>query len=377
MRIGIDIRSLFHMPWTGVGEYTFAFTDALLRHHPEHAYALLGNNARDMSAVVPDEWRRRAEVCITRMPNKLFTASSVLFGAPVLGRRKERLDVIFSPNLNMTTVPKRSRFALTIHDLSFAFFPDCFSLKQRLWHRAVRPGNQCRRAEAILVPSEHTKRDLVSAYRLPASRVHVIPPGLPSVFLDGSAASTPDVVHRYELPETYVLFVGAIERRKNVDGLIEAFQLWKKTSHAARRCQLVLAGPLGYGGRAVIEAIRAASDIRYLGYVPREARPALYARASLFAYPSFYEGFGLPVLEAFAMGVPVVTSNLSSLPEVSGGAAYLVNPYNVSAIADGLERMMADEALRQRSVAAGKERARTFDWAASVARALEVFESIV
>jgi alpha-1,3-rhamnosyl/mannosyltransferase len=235
-------------------------------------------------------------------------------------------------------------------------------LKQRLWHRAVRSKAQILRAAAVIVPSEHTKRDVCGAYGVPQDRVQVIPWGASPVF---APRETPQ--------EKMILFLGSIERRKNVDGLIEAFCLWKNDHPEAAPYTLTLAGPLGHGGEAICKKAARRTDIRYIGYVPEAEKSALYARASLFVYPSFYEGFGMPVLEAFASGVPVVTSNRSSLPELAGGAAYLVNPYNVAAIADGLQRVLADDALRANMIAAGRARAAQFRWEEAARRLMDIF----
>lgn len=365
LRIGIDIRPLQDAARTGIGEYAYEMLSAL-RRVPDHEYLLF------------DGWRLRRNG--PRVPNKLFHAASFFFGAPRIDDILGGVDVFFSPNLGITALSKHTPHVLTIHDLSFEFFPDCFSVKQRLWHHVVRPRKQCVEAAAILVPSENTRRDVVSYYGVDEKKVHVVQPGLSPIFFEETRDKRQETLARqkYHLPEKYFLFIGAIEPRKNIDGLIEAFVHWKKIHHEhAKNFSLILAGPKGYRADALLRGMLGRDDIQYLGYIPAEDKPGLYAGASLLVYPSFYEGFGFPVLEAFALGTPVVTSNHSSLPDLANGAAYLVNPYTVAEIAEGFERLTVDIALRDRFIVAGRERAKAFDWNASARQVIRIFEFLV
>lgn len=373
MTIGIDLRSLLQSPRTGVGEYIAGFVRALLSYHPEHRYVFFTNRFGGPSFGFSDA--PEAVWCATRFPNRFLQISLSLFGRPALdtliAKRTGPLDVFFSPNLNAVSISPRTRFVLTIHDLSFAFFPDFFSRKHRFWHRLIHPEKQVRRADAILTPSEQTQRDVIDQYAVNRDRVHVAYPGL--AFSPSAAAST-NLQKKYQLPEKYILFLGTIEHRKNVPGLVEAFLLWKKEHpEAAAPYALILSGMLGYRGKTIAASVHRSPHVRYIGYVEETDKAGLYAGAAAFVYPSFYEGFGFPVLEAMASGVPVVTSNRTSLPEVAGGAAYLVNPHNVSQIAHGLHTVVVDAQVRDQCIRLGRERARDFSWR----RATEVFFSVV
>ncbi len=357
LTIGIDIRSLLHAPRTGVGEYIHGFVQALFTHHPEHRYILFTNSAKSGSASIPPGWR--SYFFETHVPNKFFQSAVCVLGYPqmdaMIRKHVGELDVFFSPNLNATCVSEKTYFVLTIHDLSFALFPGYFSRKHRLWHRLIHPEHQVARADVILTPSAHTKQDIVSYYGVRPAKVHVAYPGLP--------IHEENPVLPHQLPEKYILFLGTIEERKNADGVIAAFLLWKKLQpKAAEAYHLILAGASGHGGKKICERASRFDTIRYLGYIPDAAKMALYRQASAFVYPSFYEGFGFPVLEAFAAGTPVITSNRTSLPEVGGDAAYLVNPYNIREIADGIHALVSDNQLRTWYREHGRARASQFSW---------------
>jgi glycosyltransferase involved in cell wall biosynthesis len=369
MNIGLDARALQSAEPTGVGAYAREFFRAIrARARADgHTVTLFFNAYKTLpaDAECPPE---DARIVRLRYPNICWNAGTALAGRPhidrVIERRTgERLDAFFSPNLHFTAVSPRVTYILTIHDLSFEFFPDCFSRKQRLWHRAVRPREQCRRANVIFVPSGATKRDVVDYYGIPADRVRIIPLAASVQFVPPTAEERNAVRRAYGLPERYLLFVGAIEPRKNVDGLIDAYLLWKKTyPRESDGWQLILAGPAGWRADELLAAGRGDASVRAIGYVPDKWKSALYAQASLFVYPSFYEGFGLPVLEAFAAGVPVIASDRSSLPEVCGASAHLVNPYDIGEIARAFHTLANDANLRERYRAAGKSRAANYSW---------------
>lgn len=352
MKIGVDISTLLQPFRTGVGEYTRGLLTALIENS-SHEYHLWYNSAKD-TPILPEGWQKKnVRLHVTRWPNKIANTSFLLFQWPKLGRA---CDWWFSPNMNFTALDPRARSILTIHDLSFIFFPDCFGIKQRLWHAAIRPRRQLLRANIILTPSENTKRDIIEYYDIDHSRIHVLRPGLSWDFHHEGETAICE-----KLPEKYMLFVGTIEPRKNVDAVIDAFLLAKKNNPELREYRLVLAGHAGYQSHKIFARISKLSDVVYLGYVSAQDKPVLYRRADVFLYPSLHEGFGFPVLEAMSCGVPVVTSNRSSLPEVVGDAGILVNPQNIADIAKGVGEAIGDS-RRYDLVARGKKRAERFEW---------------
>lgn len=361
---------------TGVGEYAFGLLDAVFKIDKENQYFLFYNSYQDVSQNIPRWDYHNVRYVSTRWPNKIFNVF-LLLGLIKLDKLIEKrlkdykikkLDCFFSPNFNFTCLSKRVKFMLTVHDLSFEFLPECYTFKQRLWHKLLRPGKQCRRADVVLTPSESTKRDVASTYGIGWDKIKVCYPGLLVDYglrLPAGEAGTMDysqkVKEKYDLPEKFILFLGTIEPRKNVEAVIEAYkQTYILTN--LHTYKLIIAGARGWKNKEIFEMIEKTSGVRYINYVAEEDKPALYRLASLFVYPSLYEGFGLPVLEAMACGTPVITSHRASLPEVGGNAVYYVNPANVAELSEAMELALKNEDLRSGVIVRQKEKAKKFAW---------------
>lgn len=263
---------------------------------------------------------------------------------------------------------------LTVHDLIPLRLPRQSTLQARLlfrWTMALA----LRTVHQVVAVSEATRRDLLRWFRVPAGRVTVIPEAADPAFFPRPPAEIETVRRRYGLPDSFVLYVGSNKPHKNLPRLVEA---WAQITEHGIRNTLVLAGP--WDPRYPEPRRRAEQlgleNVRWLGPVPEADLPALYSAATLFVFPSLYEGFGLPVLEAMACGVPVVCSDTSSLPEVAGDAALRVNPTDVEALAAAIERALADEALRADLRATGLERARQFTWEAVAQKTLGVYRQM-
>ncbi|MEM4301926.1 MAG: glycosyltransferase family 1 protein, partial [Candidatus Caldarchaeum sp.] len=228
----------------------------------------------------------------------------------------------------------RIRTVFTLHDLIFLFHPETHKPLNR-WFLTLLMPRFLRAADAVIAVSECTKRDAVRAYGIPEEKITVIYEGVSPRFRPANPEAVQAVRAKYGLPEHFILYVGTIEPRKNLVALLEAYAaiLTRNTQHAIR---LVVVGKKGWLYEGFFRRLRELDleeRVHFTGYVPDEDLPALYSAADLFVFPSLYEGFGLPVLEAMACGVPVVCSNTSSLPEVAGDAALLVNPTDVQALA--------------------------------------------
>ncbi len=417
MRIGVDIRNLMSPTRTGVGEYTYELLNAIFKIDKENQYYLFYNSHSDVTAHTPLWPQGNIHYIATRWPNKLFNASIKIFGWPKLDKlisRNGKLDYFFSPNLNFTALSKDVKNILTIHDLSFKFFPQFFSAKQRLWHWAVKPKKQCERAGTIIAQSENTKRDIIDYYKINADKIKVIYPGVScppnhplvipttkeeslSVSSPGRDPSSPaaagslppttgraggmtnvDIRKKYNLPNRFILCLGAVEPRKNIIGIIEAFELVCYKLQAISY-KLVIAGSGAGWNNKKIYARALASPLRdkieFIGYVDAQDKPGLYSLAELFVYPSFYEGFGFPVLEAMAMGVPVITSNRSSLPEITDNAAYLVNPNRPAEIAEAIIKILTNEKLREHFKKLGTEQVKKFSWETAARQWLDLLKN--
>lgn len=366
MRILVDARHLSDPQRTGVGEYTVELLRALFGIDPENAYELLSTGMR------------RPELATTHVavPNKLLKTTTYFARRPYFDRLAATPpDLLFLPNLNFASIPPALPYVLTIHDLSWKIFPEFFSLKMRLWHAMSRPGELIGNAAAIIVPSQSTKEDVVRFFQKPADQIHVIPHGTDPTFRPDFQAQDHGVRSRHKLPKRFALFVGTLEPRKNIVALVDAVDAYRRET--GDDLQLVLAGGWGWKSGEIRKCIASEPWVRHLGYVPREDLPALYRAAAVFAWPSVYEGFGLPVLEAMASGTPVITSHTSSLPELTRDAAILVNPYRADEITLALRELLSSPALQERLRRAGVEQAKNFSWAKAARKTQDVFKNIL
>ncbi len=265
---------------------------------------------------------------------------------------------------------------VTIYDLAFVRVPDAFRPWNRLYLRLVTRIS-ARRAAHVCVISESTAGDVLRWLHLPKARVTVVYPGVDDRFERPSESELAAFRQRRRLPDRYVLYLGTLEPRKNLVQLLRAYaRLAGSDPHAPL---LVLAGGRGWGVEAIFaeaERLNVMDRVLFPGYIPSAEQPYWYAAADLFVYPSRYEGFGMPVLEAMACGTPVVTSNTSSLPEVVGDAGLLVDPDDVAALADALAEMLSSPERRARLGRAARERARRFSWLRAAQRQVEVYRRL-
>ncbi|MGE5646497.1 MAG: glycosyltransferase family 4 protein [Acidobacteriota bacterium] len=269
--------------------------------------------------------------------------------------------------------PRNAKLTTTIHDMTCWLTPELHAKANVVWTQWFGD-HIMKRADGIIAVSESTRRDLLGILDIDPARVEVIHPGVPEAFFQVTAEDVHAVRGRHRLARPYVLFVGTIEPRKNVPGLLAA---WARLAPSLREeYELVVAGPIGWADRNTVEQLREAEGVRYLGYLPEADLPGLTAGASVLAYPSLYEGFGFPVAQAMAAGVPVLTSDLSSLPEVAGDAALLVDPQSTEEIREGLDKLLTSPALRERLGGAGRRRAKQFRWEASARKSLDWFRRL-
>jgi len=277
---------------------------------------------------------------------------------------------------------KDARTVLTVHDLIFLLFPE-YHLPLNKWFLNRFMPLFVRRAHAIIAVSQCTKDDLIRHYTVPSEKITVVYEGVDARFQPVTDLDTLTRVRaRYSLPERYVLYVGTIEPRKNLNTLLEAFAGLKERPAtcdlrpATCDLRLVIVGKTGWLYEGFFRRLRELGledQVIFPGFVPDEDLPAIYSAAELFVFPSLYEGFGLPPLEAMACGTPVVVSNTSSLPEVVGEAGLMVDPRDVRALAEAMERVLTDEHLRAELTANGLERARQFTWERAAQETMEVY----
>ena len=268
---------------------------------------------------------------------------------------------------------------VSIHDLSFEHLPQTFNRRSRTQLKlTVR--HSARRAARILSLSEHTRRDIIETYNIAPQRVTAIPLAAPDHFgpiMDNRELQR--VRHNYGIDGDYILSVGSIQPRKNLARLVRAYASLRESGSAAKLPKLVLVGKCAWLYDETLRALDETNikdDVVLTGYVPETDLPALYSGALCFVYPSYFEGFGLPPLEAMKCGAAVIVGNRTSLPEVVGDAALAVDPFDVDAIAGAIKKVVNDSALRKDLSVKGQERAREFNWRETARKTLAVYEEI-
>jgi len=334
MRIGVDVRCLIEGRRTGVEEYTLGVLRAMVAAAPEDRFVLFANSRAPMR--LPVFSSSNVEMRVFSVPNKLLNLSLKVARYPKLDVLARGVEVFFVPVFRLAPLSFKCPLVLTVHDLSFVRHPDFFSRKRRLWHALMEPERLALSARRLIAVSAATARDAQVLYGVSKDRISVIPSGIPAAMrpLPDNDPRLLAARQRYGLPERFILFLGTLEPRKNLDGLLEAYRVVREAGlpHA-----LVLAGVRGWIPDAFFARIGEhpyAADIKLTGFVEDEDKPAVYRLAELFVYPSFYEGFGFPPLEALACGTPVVTSFNSAIPEIVGGfGTALVNPYDPEELA--------------------------------------------
>jgi glycosyltransferase involved in cell wall biosynthesis len=270
-------------------------------------------------------------------------------------------------------------FVVTVYDLSFLRYPESFRPFNR-WYLKQFTSQSVQRARAVIAISESTRQDVINLLGAPPQRVHTIYCGADEQF---RPLPTPEIAAfktAKGLPDTFVLFLGTLEPRKNIDGLIRAYAHWREREPKAP--PLIIAGGKGWYYRhifSLVESLNLTDYVRFADYVPQSELPLWYNAASLFVYPSHFEGFGLPVLEAMACGTPVITSKTSSLPEVGGrdGAARLVDPADTPALATAMSEVMAKADLRAAMSEQGVVRAAAFRWEKTAQETVEVYRQAI
>ena len=364
MNIGIDLRGILEKNKTGVGEYTLNLLKAILEQDKTNRYFLFSNSSKEKT--LPPFSQDNVFHIHTRHPNKLLNLALFFKIIKIENLLPDKIDCWFSPNLNFISLKKTTQHILMVHDLSYEFFPEFYTLKRKLWHKFINPKKLCQTADTIIVPSQNTKRDIRDYYQIPDNKIKVIYPGLSEQFFitDDNLAKEKSLIRKkYGLPDNFILFLAAIEPRKNILGLIKAYE--KLPPNLISKYHLLIVGAKGWKNHPIYEAANKSplkDKIKFLGYVPDIEKPSLYSLSDLFVFPSSYEGFGLPIIEAMQMNVPVITSNRSSTSEISDNGALLINPNNISDISNSIKTILQNQELAKMYKKRGKEIASEFNW---------------
>jgi glycosyltransferase involved in cell wall biosynthesis len=359
----------------GIGRYVRALVAALARQDQNSAYKLFVAGAT--RSVLPSPpgsnfvWRttRLSPRWLARIWHRarLPIPIETFLGAA---------DFVHATDFVLPPTRPGTRTLLTIHDLSFVRVPEAASPGLKAYLDRVVPSS-VRRADHILADSQATKDDLIALYKTPHEKITVLLSGVDPVFRRTDQLSITAIRSRYNLQRPFIFSVGTVQPRKNYSRLIQALsQLLQK----GYELDLVIAGGRGWLEDPIYRTVQVThtqEHVHFVGFVDETDLPAFYSAAECLAFPSLYEGFGLPILEAMACGTPVITSNSSSLPEVAGDAALIVDPYSTEVIADAIQRLLDDTALRNTLVEKGYQRVGQFSWDESARKLRQIYANML
>ncbi len=367
MRIGIDARKLHDF---GIGTYIRNLLRQLAELDRDTEYVLLARpEDRCALSSLGENFR-----CVTETASNYSVTEQLRIPWAI---RRERVELFHAPHYVLPPLVS-CRSVVTIHDCIHLMFPQYLPSRLAYAYARTSIAAAAKRATRILTVSESSKRDILKYVDVPADKIHVIYNAYDPRF--GVEPREEDVVRvreRYQLHDEFVLYAGNVKPHKNLGRLIEAFHHVR--DRGLDHLKLVLIGDDISKGAALRRAVhqhQLHKYVRFLGYLPEDTLAVLYRLAGVFVFPSLYEGFGLPPLEAMASGTPVVTSNVSSLPEVAGDAALLVDPYDPIAIADGIFTVLTDVSVRRRLRQRGIARAGQFSWQASVRHVRQIYQEV-
>jgi glycosyltransferase involved in cell wall biosynthesis len=373
LKIGIDYTAALKQSG-GIGRYTRGLITTLASLDNENSYTLLATPDAPRDDLQTFQPYSHVSHKLYPFSERWMTIGWHRFYLPIpVEWFAGPVDLFHSPNFILPPT-RRAKTLLTVHDLSFIRHPQGAVAALRKWLMQVVPRSLAR-ADHVLADSESTKHDLIQLFNIKADTITVVGAGVEERFQPVTDPFILEAVRRrYELPpdRRFILGLGTLEPRKNFTGLIDAYS----RSPVRQTHHLVIAGGKGWLYQdifAAAETSPVAERIHLIGFVADDDLPALYSLADVFAYPSHYEGFGIPVIEAMACGTPVVCADNSSLPEVAGRAALQVTATDIAALAEALHRLATDHALRQQAVAEGFAQARKFSWPAATKRLLAVY----
>jgi glycosyltransferase involved in cell wall biosynthesis len=364
MRIAFDGTTLM-AGRTGVGYYTEHLLQHLAQEAPDDELIVVSNRSVDTIGPLPSNVRVESSWRTPRIVWMQTQAPRIL--------RQLKVSVAHFTN-GMVPLASRVPTVVTIHDMSLTMYPQYHPPRRVLLNRPL-VDLAARRADAVVTVSQSAKRDIVRLYGLDPTRVHVVHEAAAPAFKPvRDAAALERVRARYRLADRFILYVGTIEPRKNLPGLLEGFARRRNSGDLPH--QLVCAGPYGWLSRDIerrIERLGIGGAVRFTGYVPFDDLPTLYSLAEMFVFPSVYEGFGLPVIEAMACGTPVITGHAGALAEVAGGAVERVERPDPAALGDAIAALAHNPVRRDHLSALGLQRAQMFSWQRAARETLNIY----
>jgi len=357
MRIFIDARVLNGRVLAGIYEYTRHLIINLLRVDNFNEYFIFLNSFRQPKKTIDsfvNQNSKRIFLINYHLPNRILDISANFFSFPKIDKLI-KADVFYSPNINILAFENPGKRILTVHDLSFVHYPEFFGLRERFWHWRQNFKKQIKNTGLIITVSDFVKKDIIETLNIPEGKIVRIYSGVNPFYKP----------IKFPYPsKPFIFYLGTIEPRKNIVGIIKAFNLLKTISQF-KDLELVIAGGKGWLYDKILKEAKKSpfySSISFVGRISEEKARELYNTASVFVYPSFYEGFGFPPLEAQACGLPVIASNRASFSEILRDSAILINPDNVNEIASAIEALLTDNNIRNSLINKGFENIKRFNW---------------
>ncbi len=373
MRIGIDVRCLSEGRRTGVEEYTLNFLQRLFELDTRNDYILFFNSFKSPQADF--SWLEKYPRVVLKkfsFPNKILNFLFWYLNWPKIDKLIGGVDIFFMPNIIFGSVSSDTKLIVTIHDLSFERYPETFSWIRRVWHMFINTKKICQRADKIIAVSESSARDIASLLQIDKNKIQTSYSGVSEKFqvLDRNNSDLVKIKEKYDLPYKFILYLGTIEPRKNITGIVRAFNLLQAEAEKSgnteiQKYKLVVAGSKGWLSEKIFAEINASKyrkDIKVINFVEDADKEFVLNLAALFVYPSFFEGFGFPPLEAMACGVPVITSNNSSLPEIVGSGGIMIDSDKPDEIYQAMKEILTKSELRDNLIAKGLAQAQKFTW---------------
>lgn len=371
MKIGINAITINNQK-TGIGTYTYQVLKNLLLIDHKNEYTVFVPCGLSFEFHADN---LKIEYIKSNINNPYYQLFWENISLPNL-LNKKKIDILFSPSFTLPILPYLSKSIITVHDLSFLLFPKTKSYLFRNYMKYILP-NSIKKANFIICDSASTYNDLLKYYYVSSKKINIIHLGCNGLFfkkVDDNHIT--EFKRKYNCNKNYLLYVGSDDPRKNIPRIMQAFKLFKKEDK--QEYQLILVGK----GKRYVELLKLAkaldleNEIKFIDYLNEKELHLAYLGAKLLIYTSIYEGFGLPILEAMTCGVPVLTSNRSSMAEIAGDGAYKVDPYNTENIYTGIKLILEDGDLRKELIQNGFQRSGNFSWRTTAQKTLKVFELV-
>ena len=375
MNIAIDAR-VIERRISGIGRYLLGFLDWLTKIDKKNTYFLLCYD-KGLKKYEKNGYKVINTGKNKFLPVKIYNLFWLNFILPKI-LNQYKIDIFWNPNHYLPLKKINTKKVITIHDMAHKIDRNYKSFIYRVFYLDFLLPHSAKNTDIILTISKNSKKDIEKYYRVSSNRIKIVYPAASNSFKPRHLEDLKiiEIQKKYNLPQNFILYVGNIETRKNITGIIKIADIIANKKEFAKitKYKFVLVGGIGYSGsKRLIEEINKRKNIYYIPYVSEKDLPLIYNLAKVFLFPSFYEGFGLPVLEAMQSGVPVLTSNTSSLPEIVGEGGIMHNPNDYIAFAEDVQKLVENENYYQLMQKKAQKEAEKFSWEKSTAKLVQIF----